>query len=44
MANEFVLADHMHASQLDESFVAHQYIIAAQAHSSVDVPDGAVGM
>jgi phospholipase C len=39
MANEFVLADHMYASQLDESFVAHQYIIAAQAQSSVDVPD-----
>jgi len=29
----------MFASQLDESFVAHQYIIAAQAHSSVNVPD-----
>jgi phospholipase C len=43
MAQEFVLADHMHASQLDESFVAHQYIIAAQAHSSVDVPDGPWG-
>jgi phospholipase C len=28
----------MFASQLDESFVAHQYIIAAQAKSSVDVP------
>jgi phospholipase C len=38
MAHEFVLADRMFASQLDESFVAHQYIIAAQAHSSVDVP------
>jgi phospholipase C len=38
MAHEFVLADHMFASQLDESFVAHQYIIAAQAASSVDVP------
>ncbi len=38
MAHEFVLADHMFASQLDESFVAHQYIIAAQAKSSVDVP------
>ena len=33
------LADKMFASQLDESFVAHQYIIAAQAKSSVDVPD-----
>jgi phospholipase C len=39
MAHEFVLADHLFASQVDESFVAHQYIIAAQAQSSVDVPD-----
>jgi phospholipase C len=43
MAHEFVLADHMFASQLDESFVAHQYIIAAQAQSSVDVPYGPWG-
>jgi phospholipase C len=39
MAHQWVLADEMFASQLDESFVAHQYIIAAQAQSSVDVPD-----
>ncbi len=39
MAHEWVLADKMFASQLDESFVAHQYIIAAQAQSSVDIPD-----
>ncbi len=38
MAHEWVLADNMFASQLDESFVAHQYIIAAQANASVDVP------
>ena len=38
MAREWVLADRMFASQLDESFVAHQYVIAAQAHSSVNVP------
>ncbi len=38
MAHEWVLADKMFASQLDESFVAHQYIIAAQAQSSVNVP------
>lgn len=38
MAHEWVLADRMFQSQLDESFVAHQYIIAAQAQSSVDVP------
>jgi phospholipase C len=38
MAHEWVLADEMFASQLDESFVAHQYVIAAQADSSVNVP------
>jgi phospholipase C len=38
MAHEWVLADKMFASQLDESFVAHQYIIAAKAHRSVNVP------
>ncbi|MGB6646153.1 MAG: alkaline phosphatase family protein, partial [Candidatus Cybelea sp.] len=38
MAREWILADHMFASQLDESFVAHQYIIAAQAKSSVNNP------
>jgi phospholipase C len=43
MAHEFVLADRMFQSQLDESFVAHQYIIAAQAQSSVDVPGGLWG-
>jgi phospholipase C len=39
MAHEWVLADRMFASQLDESFVAHQYIIAAQAHRSADIPN-----
>jgi phospholipase C len=39
MAHEWVLADRMFQSQLDESFVAHQYIIAAQADSSVNLPD-----
>ncbi len=43
MAHEFVLADRMFQSQLDESFVAHQYVIAAQAKASVDTPDGAWG-
>jgi phospholipase C len=38
MAKQFVLADNMFASQLDESFVAHQYVIAAQANSAVDLP------
>jgi phospholipase C len=38
MAHEGVVADHMFQSQLDESFVGHQYIIAAQAHSAVNLP------
>jgi phospholipase C len=40
MAHEWVLGDHMFQSHLDESFVSHQYIIAAQAASSVDLPYG----
>jgi phospholipase C len=43
MAHEGVLADRMFQSQLDESFVAHQYIIAAQADDSVDLPSGRWG-
>ncbi len=43
MAHLWVLADNTFASQLDESFVAHQYIIAAQAQSSVNVPGGPWG-
>ncbi|HMF29652.1 MAG TPA: alkaline phosphatase family protein, partial [Candidatus Cybelea sp.] len=39
MAHEWVLADKMFQSQLDESFTAHQYVIAAQAGSSVDLPN-----
>ncbi len=38
MAHQWVLADHMHQSHLDESFVSHQYVIAAQAKSSVNLP------
>jgi len=41
MAHEWVLADRMFQSQLDESFVAHQYIIAAQADWAVNLPDSA---
>jgi phospholipase C len=40
MANEGALADRMFQSQLDESFVAHQYVIAAQANWAVNLPDG----
>jgi phospholipase C len=43
MAHEWVLADKMFQSQLDESFVAHQYVIAAQAAWSVDLPSGPWG-
>jgi phospholipase C len=38
MAHEWVVGDRMFQSQLDESFVGHQYIIAAQAASSVNLP------
>ena len=40
MAHEGALADRMFQSQLDESFVAHQYVIAAQAAWSADLPAG----
>ncbi len=43
MAREWVLSDRTFQSQLDESFVAHQYVIAAQAQSSVDLPYGPWG-
>jgi phospholipase C len=43
MAHEGVVADRMFQSHLDESFVAHQYIIAAQAKRSVDLPEGLWG-
>jgi phospholipase C len=43
MAHEGVVADRMFQSQLDESFVAHQYIIAAQAAWSVNLPTGGWG-
>jgi phospholipase C len=39
MAREGALADRMFQSQLDESFVAHQYIIAAQAQWAVNLPN-----
>jgi phospholipase C len=43
MAHEWVLADRMFQSHLDESFVGHQYIIAAQAAASVDLPSSLWG-
>jgi phospholipase C len=43
MAHEWVVADHMFASQLDGSFTAHQYIVAAQSGRAVDTPSGIFG-
>jgi len=43
MAHQWVVADRMFQSHLDESFVSHQYIIAAQAQRSVDLPYGLWG-
>ena len=42
MAHEGVLADRMFQSHLDQSFVSHQYIIAAQAAAHIEsLPTGA---
>ncbi|MBV8530847.1 MAG: hypothetical protein JO104_05980 [Candidatus Eremiobacteraeota bacterium] len=44
MANQYVLADQMYASNLDaSSFISHQYIISAQAESAVNFPGGSWG-
>ncbi|MBV8489649.1 MAG: hypothetical protein JO199_03890 [Candidatus Eremiobacteraeota bacterium] len=43
MAHEWVLADHNFQSHLDESFVGHQYLIAAQANDTVNLPSGTWG-
>ena len=43
MAKQYVLGDHMFTSQIDASFVSHQYIIAGQANSEVDLPTGLWG-
>ncbi|MGB6601807.1 MAG: alkaline phosphatase family protein [Candidatus Cybelea sp.] len=43
MAQQYVLADNMFASNLDGSFIAHQYVVAGFASSAVDFPDGAWG-
>ncbi|MGA7094971.1 MAG: alkaline phosphatase family protein [Candidatus Cybelea sp.] len=40
LAHEYVLADRMFASNLDGSFVAHQYMVAAYASHTVDFPIG----
>src|SRR6185437_6068439 len=38
MARRYVLADHMFPSNLDASFISHQYIVAAAASHAVDYP------
>ncbi len=39
MAQQYVLADQMYASNFDaSSFISHQYIISAQAESAVNYP------
>lgn len=43
MAKEYALADNAFASNLDGSFVAHQYIVAAYASATVDFPVTAWG-
>ncbi|MBV8530619.1 MAG: hypothetical protein JO104_04825 [Candidatus Eremiobacteraeota bacterium] len=43
LAHQYVLADRMFASNLDGSFIAHQYIVAAYASAAVDYPFGAWG-
>ena len=43
MAKQYVLADQMYASNVDGSFVSHQYIIAGQGEKSVNFPLSAWG-
>jgi phospholipase C len=41
IGKQYVLADRMYASNFDaSSFISHQYIIAGQAESAVNYPDG----
>ncbi len=43
MAKQYVLADNMFTSHIDDSFISHQYIISAQANHSVYFPYGSWG-
>lgn len=40
LARQYVLADRMFQSNIDQSFVAHLYLIAGQAGHAVNVPNG----
>jgi phospholipase C len=39
LAKQFTLADHMFTSQVDSSYSAHQFLIAAQSGLTADYPD-----
>jgi phospholipase C len=43
MAQQYVLDDEFFPSHIDASFVAHQYLIAAQANRAVNLPTGSWG-
>lgn len=43
MASQYVLADRMFTSHIDDSFISHQYIIAAQANGAAYFPSSAWG-
>jgi phospholipase C len=43
MANQYVLSDNYFTSHIDASFVAHQYLIAAQANHAVNLPSNGWG-
>ena len=43
MAGQYVLADNMFTSHIDDSFISHQYIISAQANHSAYFPSGSWG-
>ena len=40
IAKQYVLADHMFQSNIDQSFAAHLYLVAGQAGRTVDIPNG----
>lgn len=40
LAREYVLADRMFQSNIDQSFAAHLYLISGQAGGTANVPDG----
>ncbi len=43
MGKSYVVGDRMFTSHIDESFISHQYSIAGQASSAVNLPYGAWG-